>query len=203
MSDFLEWYNALSRDDWSAYQRSRDPDTCVCDGCYWFEMVGRKQYQDKMDQPVMVRYSTFKKLMAEWKKRCVSMPKQPRKVGNGKHKGQFVGTLTMTPTDPYNEEDMIKAIKGIMSQKTCPVKRYSWYLEYTKQELPHLHFIYETETGGKILPKVFRRYWKIWDEDDPKGNGFRGGYHAPAANTEKYLEYISKDKGRHMTVGFD
>lgn len=201
---FTEWYHSLSRDDWNAYQLSRCPDVCICDSCYWFEMKGRRMYI-MSDLPPMAKESLYKKIVKQWTEGCISMPKRPRKSGNGKPKGLFVGTLTMSPTDPYNEDDMIKAVRKLFSQTTSPVKKYSWYLEYTKNELPHIHFCYETVSGGRILPKVFRRVWPIWNEspDAPKlGQGHPGGYHAPCVDPEAYLKYISKDEGRHETRGF-
>jgi len=123
--------------------------------------------------------------------------KRPR-IGNQHPKGAFAGTLTLSSKDPYNEEDMIHAIKKIFSQKTSPVKRYVWYLEYQKSGAPHIHFIYETVSGGRILRQVFSRYWKIWDEDYKMGDGFRGGYHKPVAHEDEYLDYIKKCNGRHV-----
>lgn len=117
--------------------------------------------------------------------------------GNGKPKGLFAGTLTMSPNDPENVETMICAIKKIFSQNTCPVKRYVWYVEYQDNGLPHIHFIYETESSGRIHSKVFKRYWKVWDESKRLGNGFRGGYHKVVDSETAYLEYIEKDGGRH------
>jgi len=124
--------------------------------------------------------------------------KIPHHEGNGKHKGLFAGTITLSPTWGLNEEDMVQAIKKIFSQQTCPVKRYIWYLEFTKANQPHIHFIYETESGGRIHQKVFERYWKKWNEEIEVGKGHRGGYHESCHDELKYKEYIEKDKGRHV-----
>ena len=114
--------------------------------------------------------------------------------GNGKPKGIWAGTLTKSTTDEeITEEDMINAIKKIFTQKTCPVKRYIWYLEYTAKNVPHIHFIYECESAGRIHQKVFKRYWKIWDESVKVGKGHRGGYHRLCESELAYKEYISKD----------
>lgn len=133
----------------------------------------------------------------------VNTRKQNHK-GNGVHQGLFAGTLTMSPTDPYNEEDMVGAITKIFSQNTVPVKKWAWYREYTKNGVPHIHFVYETETGGRIHKKIFQRYWKIWDEprNQTGRGGFPGGYHAPAKSETAYIEYISKDSGRNRFKGF-
>jgi len=124
--------------------------------------------------------------------------KLPHHVGNGKPTGIFAGTLTMAPTDATNENEMCNSIIKIMTQKTCPVKRYAWYKEYTDKQLPHIHFIYETEAGGRIHAKVFKRYWKTWDEKIKQGNGHRGGYHKLVDSETAYTEYIEKDGLTHV-----
>ena len=136
-------------------------------------------------------------------------PKKRSHVGNGRHNGLWAGTLTKAPTDPISEADMIAAINKLMAQKTCPVKRYAWYLEYKEDgRHPHIHFIYETETGGRITQRTFQRVWSIWDEKkeyhDEKGRykGHRGGYHKAVADEYAYNDYISEDGGLHGTKGF-
>lgn len=117
--------------------------------------------------------------------------------GNGKPKGVWAGTLTISTDDDITQEDMIVSIKKIFTQKTCPVKRYIWYLEYTAKNVPHIHFIYECETGGRIHQKVFKRYHKIWDESTKIGKGFRGGYHRLCESELAYKEYIAKDGSKY------
>lgn len=115
--------------------------------------------------------------------------------GNGKHQGSFAFTLTMSPDDKLSEEDMISAVRKIMSQKSCPVSKYAWYLEYRDLQNKtgaHIHGMYETETGGRIEAKHWKRAWPIWDEKKILGNGFRGGYHRPVRSGESYNEYIQK-----------
>jgi len=125
-----------------------------------------------------------------------------KKEGNGKHNGIWAGTLTMSPTDPYNEETMVDAIKKIFKQQTCPVKRYKWYIERTKADVPHCHFMYECQSGGRIEIKVIQRYWKIWSEDrfTKPGSHFKGGYHCPVKSEIAYSEYIEKDGGRGQST---
>lgn len=118
-------------------------------------------------------------------------------IGNGKPKGIFAGTLTMSSSWPTNEEEMVSSIKKIFRQKTTPVKRYVWFVERTDAGLPHIHFIYETFTGGRITQQVFKRNWQWWDESTPCGRGHVGGYHRYCHAEEEYIDYISKDKGRH------
>jgi len=122
--------------------------------------------------------------------------KKTERKGNGKPQGIFAGTLTMSDKDVLNENEMCFAISKIMTQQTVPVKRYAWYVERTENGLPHIHFIYETETGGRIHNKIFKRYWKIWDESVKIGKGHRGGYHKVVESETAYTEYIAKDGGR-------
>lgn len=133
--------------------------------------------------------------IAEWHKRCPAYTK-PSHKGNGKPQGIFAGTLTMSTSDTTNEEEMVAAMKKILNQKTVPVKRWAWYLEHTENGTPHIHFIYETDTGGRIHQKIFRRYWKVWDESTKCGRGHRGGYHKVVESETAYTEYIAKDGGR-------
>lgn len=127
--------------------------------------------------------------------------KPPRTTheGNGKPQGWFAGTLTKSPDWEETEADMITAIRKIMSQKTVPVDKYAWYLEYTENGQPHIHFLYISDTGGRIHAKIFKRYWKHWDEHVKVGKGHRGGFHKPVNSLMAYSEYISKDSGTHDT----
>lgn len=115
--------------------------------------------------------------------------------GNGAYQGQFAFTITASPNDNLTKEDMLTAVKKLMAQKSCPVKYYAWYLEYgdmENQTHPHIHGMYETESQGRIEAKHFKRVWKIWDEKQRLGQGFRGGYHRPVRDKEAYSDYIKK-----------
>lgn len=124
-------------------------------------------------------------------------------VGNGKPSGAFAFTLIKSPKDPLTVADMLKAVRKIMSQQSCPVKRYAWYYEDKGREEngdpihPHIHGMYETVSGGRIEQKHFKRAWSIWSErpEDKIGDGFRGGYHRPVRSDEAYSDYIKKDGG--------
>lgn len=122
-------------------------------------------------------------------------------VGNGTHRGLWAGTLTMPP-EHASADDMIKAIRKLMVQRSCPVKRYAWYMEYTAAGTPHVHFIYETDTGGRIEAKHFKRAWPLWNEKLAVGNGHQGGYHKQVYDVEAYKAYISKDGGLSDSSGF-
>lgn len=132
----------------------------------------------------------------------------PTHAGNGRHCGEWAFTLTKSPTDDYTEEDMLKAVQKIMSQSSCPVKKYAWYLEHKQDNThPHIHGIYETDTGGRIEAKHFRRAWPLWNEKIKLGSGFKGGYHRPVIVSDEYLKYIGKDQktanGKYASKGYE
>jgi len=129
------------------------------------------------------------------RKKCLQKEKKTHK-GNGSYAGPFAFTITKSPQDPLTEDHMIVAVKKIMSQKSCPVVKYAWYLEHKENGThPHIHGMYETTTMGRIEAKHFKRAWPIWDEKSPMGAGFRGGYHRPVRHQECYDDYIKKDGG--------
>lgn len=167
-------------------------DSLACEACCLHEstirnLTGDATFERKWQQ-------AFK----AWQKHCPAWIARLGKNLGGRphHKGLHAGTLTQQPDAETTEDDMVIAMKKIFSQKTCPVKRYAWYVEYTQNGTPHIHFIYEAESGGRIHAKVFMRYWKLWNEARRQGSGFQGGFHKEVASEVAYLEYISKDSGR-------
>lgn len=136
-------------------------------------------------------------------------PKKKTHVGNGKPQGEFAFTLTKSDKDPITVGDMLTAVRKIMTQKSCPVIKYAWYYEEKGRDgngdpiHPHIHGIYETEGGGRIESKHFKRAWSIWDEKKPMGQGFRGGYHRPVKQNESYRDYIEKDGGMSESRGYE
>ena len=144
----------------------------------------------------------FEKLMDEWIQHAIDVHGLPdnrhKTTPNGKYKGPFAFTMTMSPSDGLTEEDMILACRKVMDQKSQPVKKFAWYLEYKDESTkahPHIHGMYETETGRRIERKHWKRQWSIWDETIPLGQGFRGGYHRPVRSNEAYSNYIAKQGG--------
>lgn len=139
--------------------------------------------------------------MERWFKHLASIKK--KHVGNGKPSGAFAFTLTKSPKDSLTVSDMLAAVRKVMRQKSCPVKKYAWYYEEKGRDEngdpihPHIHGMYETESGGRIEQKHFKRAWPIWSEDpdNKMGAGFRGGYHRPVKDNEAYTDYIKKDGG--------
>jgi len=129
--------------------------------------------------------------------------------GNGAPQGAFAFTFTKSDKDPLSVADMLKAVRKVMNQKSNPVVKYAWYYEEKGRDEngdpihPHIHGMYETTTGGRIERKHFKRAWNIWDEDDLKGAGFRGGYHRPVKSTEAYTDYIKKDGGMSESNGLE
>lgn len=133
-------------------------------------------------------------------------PMKKTHQGNGTYQGAFAFTLTKSPDDQLTEFDMVKAVRKVMSQKSCPVKKYAWYLEYADEELkthPHIHGMYETETQGMIETKHWKRAWPVWDPKVKLGKGFRGGYHRPVRSEEGYADYIKKDAGKNESYGLE
>lgn len=129
--------------------------------------------------------------------------------GNGAPSGAFAFTLTKSPKDPLTVGDMLTAVRKIMSQKSCKVVKYAWYYEDKGRDdngdpiHPHIHGMYETETGGRIESKHFKRAWPVWDPSKPMGAGFQGGYHRPVRSDEGYLNYIKKDGGMSESMGHE
>lgn len=124
--------------------------------------------------------------------------------GNGRPIGAFAFTLTYSPDDGLTEADLIVAVRKVMNQRSCPVKRYAWYLEYGDPETkrhPHIHGLYETETGGVIENKYWKRAWDIWNPKMKIGKGHRGGYHRPVRDDEDYSNYIKKQKILGESIG--
>ena len=142
--------------------------------------------------------------------RCkITNPPKKTHKGNGTYKGPWAFTITCSPKDNLRFGDMIKAVTKVLKQKSCPATKYAWYLENkgtnSEGEMihPHIHGMYETASGGRIEAKHWKRAWPIWDEDDPIGAGFRGGYHRPVTHEEGYSSYIAEDGGACGTFNLD
>lgn len=163
----------------------RDIEFGLMNLCLRTDFEGRRLYEKAVDWYIRHDPETH-----------VTLDPKTTHSGNGTHQGWFAGTLTQSVDDDTTEDDMVRAMEKIFSQKTCSVDKYAWYVEYTKKQTPHIHFIYITTTGGRIHAKVFKRYWKQWDEKRRLGKGHQGGYHCPVYSDVAYREYISKDGGR-------
>ena len=166
-----------------ALKASRPPNfkDCCWDECL---QLAEKTYRNTSSDKDIDRYGNHLK-------KC---QRDTSHVGNGTYNGPFAFTLTKSPEDPLTTHDMIKAAQKLMNQKSNPVVKYAWNLEYgANQDNPHIHGMYETKTGGRIERKHFMRAWNIWDERTAQGAGFRGGYHRPVRHDECYLNYIAKE----------
>lgn len=146
---------------------------------------------------VPYKYMEACSLVQNWHNRhCVK-----HHEGNGRYQGAFAFTLTSSPKDGLSAADTIAAARKVMRQKSQPVVRYAWYLEYTGVDAdglpthPHVHGMYELADGRKIEDKHWKRAWPIWDPKTQLGQGFRGGYHRPVQQEENYSIYIKKDGG--------
>lgn len=121
-----------------------------------------------------------------WEAHCkqVHLPK-PKKV--------FAFTLTTNGDDPAVEEDrLIVASNKLFHQESVPVARGEAYLEYTEAGRPHIHGWYQTEDGGRIFSKVFKRCWPLWGETAGRKQ-FAGGYHEEM-KTNRYLGYANAEQ---------
>lgn len=134
-------------------------------------------------------------------KTCKIFNPGKQREGNGAPKGAFAFTFTKSPKDPLTIGDMLTAVRKVMNQKSCPVMQYAWYYEDKGRDEngdaihPHIHGMYETQSGGRIEAKHWKRAWDVWNEKKPMGAGFQGGYHRPVRSEEAYEDYIKKDGG--------
>lgn len=141
------------------------------------------------------------KITDEWYSHMKSVHFKKKRHGNGVPNGAFAFTLTKSPKDPHTVGDMLAAVRKIVRQRSCPVVKYAWYYEDKGRDEngdpihPHIHGLYETESGGRIERKHWMRAWDLWDETKPMGAGFKGGYHRPVKDGECYKDYIKKDGG--------
>lgn len=72
----------------------------------------------------------FSQWMAHTKsQKCKKFATSRSHKGNGAPQGLFAFTLTKSPQDPLSVGDLVGAVRKVMSQKSCPVKRFAWYYE--------------------------------------------------------------------------
>lgn len=109
-----------------------------------------------------------------------------------KDRKRFAFTFTTNSNEGVKEQvSMCEAAWRLMLQQTNPVVEGEVFLEYTEAERPHLHGWYETQDGGRIFAKVFRRCWHRWSEKD-RQKRFAGGYHEEM-KTKRYQDYASAE----------
>lgn len=180
-----------------------------CEECKRLIDLGR-HYCDGEAKNVRLEMEALDMLIAHSRsRRCMRNKKSPVHVGNGTPSGAFAFTLTKSPRDPYTVGDMLTAVRKICTQKSCPVKRYAWYYEDKGRDEngdpihPHIHGMYETESGGRIETKHFKRAWPLWDPEKLQGMGFKGGYHGAVKSDEAYSDYIKKDGGMSESFNAD
>lgn len=172
------------------------PDHCPEGQKMWQELKSHHNYGYSHDR-VLALYEKTLRTYYQHQVECHGAEPRPTTThdGNGKHSGAWAFTLTKSPDDDLSEEDMIKAVTKVMNQRSIPTTKFAWYLEYgdeEKQTHPHIHGMYETENGGMIEMKHWKRAWKIWNPKQKLGLGFRGGYHRPVRAEECYDDYIKK-----------
>lgn len=89
------------------------------------------------------------------------------------------------------QKEMCESAYKLFTQKTIPIAKGEVYLEYTEAHRPHLHGWYETEDGGRVFAKIFRRVWSPWGEKD-RMKRFPGGYHEEMKG-DRYIGYASSE----------
>jgi len=104
---------------------------------------------------------------------------------------QYAFTFTTNLSKEQIETDMLDACYRLYKQQTVPVAEGEAYLEYTKEGRPHIHGWYETEDGGRIFSKIFKRCWPTWGETQGKTQ-FTGGYHEQM-KTNRYKGYAAAE----------
>jgi len=114
-----------------------------------------------------------------------------RHVGAAKKKTFAFTFTTNLDTKLEVQKEMCSAAWKLFQQKTTPVSQGQVYLEYTEQGRPHLHGWYETEDGGRIFAKTFRRCWPPWGEK-ARQTRFAGGFHE-LMKTNRYIGYSSSE----------
>jgi hypothetical protein len=108
----------------------------------------------------------------------------------------YAFTLTMPP-DYKTTDQLIEACEKILKHGLTSqyehVKRGAYVVEFTENNVPHIHGCYTATAGRRIIQKYWKRYWNIWDEKVKLGHGHKGGYHQKARHTERYEIYMAKE----------
>jgi len=124
--------------------------------------------------------------------RQVELHRNHYKSVHERSRKQYAFTFTTNADTGLEEQKtMCEAAYRLMLQKTTPVRQAEVYLEYTEEKRPHLHGWYETEDGGRIFAKTFRRCWPRWGEK-ARQTHFAGGFHE-LMKTERYKGYSSSE----------
>lgn len=105
---------------------------------------------------------------------------------------QYAFTFTTNKSKEEIEREMIRSCYKLFRQTTVPIREGGAYLEYTEEGRPHIHGWYETEDGGRVFAKVFRRCWPAWSEKD-RQTRFAGGYHEEM-KVNRYKSYASAEE---------
>ena len=129
--------------------------------------------------------------------KCEEMMKHCRQWHQKKDAKQFAFTFTTNLTKEQIQQDMVEAAHKLFRQQTVPIREGEAYLEYTEEGRPHIHGWYETEDGGRVFAKIFRRCWPYWGEKSGKTK-FAGGYHE-MMKTSRYKGY-SASEGRVICI---
>jgi len=120
--------------------------------------------------------------------------KHPRSAESGT---EYAFTLTMPPDHqpaiPLPEVAKKILEYGLTNKPYEKATKWAYVLEHTEKGTPHIHGVYQTESGRRLSSKYFKRYWPLWDEKVILGHGHKGGYHQKARHTESYAAYLEKE----------
>lgn len=109
-------------------------------------------------------------------------------------KQRRVWAFSLTTPDITAASDLWDASIRLFEQRSVPISQGESFLEYGSSGLPHVHGWYETEHGGRVFTKVFKRVWPLWGEDRRHHTKFRGGYHELVKNPAAYNLYASAEQ---------
>lgn len=150
-----------------------------------------EQLRDEERWPFWCQCAAFKQELRADIEREFDVWKRDQEVA--KHRKVYAFSLT-TPDSDASAAICEAAIK-LFEQKSVPISEGECYLEYgSTGYLPHVHGWYETEHGGRVFTKVFKRVWPLWGEDRRHHTKFRGGYHELVKNPQAYNLYASAEQ---------
>lgn len=97
-----------------------------CEVCATFVDLETGRLVGRPDVRGLINLSWEEKRDAEWNHHLkTSSYHNPKKThtGNGKYMGPYAFTLTMSPKDQLTVGDMLIAVRKVMTQQSCPVRK--------------------------------------------------------------------------------
>lgn len=130
-----------------------------------------------------------KDLRVRWRTYANSREEETRQEAARK-----VWAFSLTTPDRDAAPDLWEATVKLFEQRSVPIAVGEAHLEYGASGLPHVHGWYETDHGGRVFAKVFKRCWPLWGEDKRHHTAFRGGFHEKAKDPAAYRLYASAEQ---------